>query len=586
MITATTVVLQERKERSETNVRSTIRTILVIALLAIGGVRGRAAENLAANPSFEDGEIGKSPPKWSHHSERAEKDFPFLISEGGRAGGRCAVIDVPEGVKQCMVQQVQAVPNDLSKGLKLTAWLRSDGPEGLALLTIRVDAPKRKMSNLVVDVASLKLTGQWKEYQASLVLADGVAITKDDELNARILVEVLAPHRRVYVDDVSFSVVDAEASHDAYLEPVPEGFRAGLIDRGYESTPLVLHDGRIAVFYAKDEYAACKVSGDQGNTWGPAKACPAAEGVAIRGRPFPLRLASGALGMVVFRDNELFFYLSKDEAETWRAPSRISDKGPVSLCLNGAPMALKSERIVVPVFVILPGRNLPGSCSADIETFCWLSDDEGRTWRKGDNIVVEHGGQKMPFDEAIGVELKDGRLMSFARTANARLFKAYSSDGGETWTKPEPTPLVATFAPCSLTRMPDGNLLCIWNQSSIEEVKQTLRRHRLTCAISKDEGETWQHHRNLESLDDTVRIDDRANWDVFDMEHEAAYKQPTDKAKYPHAPGPLRCAYPAVAYSADRVIVSYDYGAAVDVFPHAYVKVRSLPYKWFSEIDE
>ena len=39
------------------------------------------------------------------------------------------------------------------------------------------------------------------------------------------------------------------------------------------------------------------------------------------------------------------------------------------------------------------------------------------------------------------------------------------------------------------------------------ETLQGLYRHRLSWAISKDEGLTWQNHKNLESLDDVSYIE-------------------------------------------------------------------------------
>jgi len=131
--------------------------------------------------------------------------------------------------------------------------------------------------------------------------------------------------------------------------------------------------------------------------------------------------------------------------------------------------------------------------------------------------------------------------------------------------------------------MPNGDLLAIWNQSSIDEVKRTFRRHRLTCAVSGDEGQTWKHHRNLESLDNVVKIEEKVNWDVFAFHHEQKYEQPTDKERYPHAPAPLRCTYAAMAFAKNRVVIVYDYGSAAGLFEGGFLKVTSLPCAWFYE---
>ena len=86
-----------------------------------------------------------------------------------------------------------------------------------------------------------------------------------------------------------------------------------------------------------------------------------------------------------------------------------------------------------------------------------------------------------------------------------------------------------------------------------------LQRHRLSTAISEDDGKTWKHFRNLESLDNRTRIQPpKGPTRVYRAHGE---EQPTDHGSYPHAPGVLRICYPTVVVTDDEVAIVYDYGS-------------------------
>ena len=70
------------------------------------------------------------------------------------------------------------------------------------------------------------------------------------------------------------------------------------------------------------------------------------------------------------------------------------------------------------------------------------------------------------------------------------------------------------------------------------------------------------------------------------MKHEEAYHQPTDVARYPHAPGPLCATYPSICVAAERVIVAYSYNFINFLPQHSgesFLEVWSLPTQWFYE---
>ena len=120
---------------------------------------------------------------------------------------------------------------------------------------------------------------------------------------------------------------------------------------------------------------------------------------------------------------------------------------------------------------------------------CYLSDDEGKTWRRGPG-EVRLGG--IGCQEPGVVELKDGRVYMIIRNSLGSIYRAISQDGGLTWGEAISTGLTSPVAPATVTRIPTtGDLLMIWNNSP-------KRRVPLTAAVSSDEGQTWQHVRNLE----------------------------------------------------------------------------------------
>jgi len=127
-----------------------------------------------------------------------------------------------------------------------------------------------------------------------------------------------------------------------------------------------------------------------------------------------------------------------------------------------------------------------------------------------------------------------------------------------------------------------GDLLIIWSQHSGEEAKKMLIRHRLSCAISEDEGKTWQHFKNLESLDDVTKIEPPEIRLYSESERITQdYHQPADRKRYHRAPGPLRVAYPTLCFLNDKAIITYGYGAPQDTVGYVACKIRVLPIEWF-----
>ena len=136
--------------------------------------------------------------------------------------------------------------------------------------------------------------------------------------------------------------------------------------------------------------------------------------------------------------------------------------------------------------------------------FVMYSDDEGGTWtQSAGKIYIWHQdgfGGMFPCDEPSIAPTRDGRLLMFMRTTLGVLYQSWSEDEGETWSMPEPTQLSSSYSPARLRAVPGtGDLVCVWNQVSTREIEAGGRRCRLSSAVSKDGGATWEHFRTIES---------------------------------------------------------------------------------------
>ena len=89
-------------------------------------------------------------------------------------------------------------------------------------------------------------------------------------------------------------------------------------------------------------------------------------------------------------------------------------------------------------------------------------------------------------------ELADGRLLMIMRSIAGGQFFSWSSDRGETWTKPVLSPLRGTCSPAIVRRIPGtDDVLAIWTNSY-------GGRTPLVSAVSSDGGMTWKHLKLLE----------------------------------------------------------------------------------------
>lgn len=189
----------------------------------------------------------------------------------------------------------------------------------------------------------------------------------------------------------------------------------------------------------------------------------------------------------------IYMKRSTDEAETWGEIEQIS--APGWYCTNNDHIVrLSTGRILLPSHGGPGFRFVKGN---PLHSFVFISDDEGKTWRlSADTMTAPGRGAHEPSV----VELKDGRLLCMLRTTQGCVYKSFSDDQGDHWTRPVPTDFPAPDAPPLIRRIPGGgDLLMIWNN-----IRSNRNRPRipLTASVSTDEGETWGPFMDIDQRPD------------------------------------------------------------------------------------
>lgn len=322
--------------------------------------------------------------------------------------------------------------------------------------------------------------------------------------------------------------------------------------RNGEGDMIRLKNGDLLLAYGRWDNATsdfspaevwCKTSSDGGKTWNEGRQLVANEGKLTTFSVSLLRLKNGAILMsYIVKDSttacNIFFRTSTDECKTWSPRRKFEAPAPTSgytAMNNDRLIQLRSGRVLAAAWA-------HGVNGAPIVGFALYSDDNGQTWRKSTEVDMRvlKPEDKVGAQEPNVTELKDGRILMLIRNSCGCIAKSYSSDQGETWSKPELIKeLVAPVAPSSIIRIPQiGDLLLVWNQNPKE-------RHPLNSAISTDDGKTWKHIRT---------VDDG-----------------------------LGFAYTSITPVGDKIILTYWQYEETHPEWKLSLKLKSIDYRWFYE---
>lgn len=165
---------------------------------------------------------------------------------------------------------------------------------------------------------------------------------------------------------------------------------------------------------------------------------------------------------------------SSDGGVTWSAPRELMD-------MPG--LMFRSKPLVLPGRIILPAYDERAWQSRML-----VSDDDGQSWRLTEPIVTPQGNI-----HPCVVPLSDGgRLLVYLRTGGSGgiIWRAESSDAGETWSKPTPTDIPNPNSGIDLIRLASGRLALAFNDSP--------RLRTPLCVALADEDERWLWTRTIE----------------------------------------------------------------------------------------
>ena len=366
----------------------------------------------------------------------------------------------------------------------------------------------------------------------------------------------------------------------------------------HTSSFVELSDGRVI----HTSYGIINCSDDGGLTWTEPKRIYDANGdevFAISVVKLPEKNSLGIVGQLKEKPHEhgwatmggegvryYVFYRSDDLGQTWSVPSRITAPGffPV-IALQDSAIVTSTGRIVVPMFFQALGvEDQPMPWTGKLVRGQWgnvvghhfdkgitmiivcYSDDGGRTWKKnseGSLFVMQDMNsicRKVNEPSVTEIAGAPGRLLMIMRTHLGRLYQSWSNDNGETWCEPQPTLLASTSAPAQIRTLPNGHLLCIWNQQSEEEFRKGYVRTRLSSAISRDGGGIWEFFQNIESIHDSSFVAPGPIRVVRPVGLYAPPGQPAIEADPAYVENALvegRWTYPSVGVCKDHIIVAY-----------------------------
>ena len=333
-------------------------------------------------------------------------------------------------------------------------------------------------------------------------------------------------------------IAPATASH-------PRNDSASIVETDDGSLMMVWIEMHASEFGGHDEAPASIASmrsTDGGRTWGEQRIeVSPDEGDRSVYNPSLITLPDGDL---------LFFYLiyhrliwnevleasglvkrSTDGGRSFGEPTQVWDHEGYG-CANHTFSRLEDGRLLkscehVPVWGAYP------QCTS--RSGCFISDDDGRTWRKRSSLV------SLPLRGTMEnhiVETSRGDLLMCMRNQLGAVFFSRSADRGETWSLPQSSGLSTCESMPSLTRIPTtSDLLLVWNNSEYDPAfDHSGKRTPLTCAVSRDGGFSWEHRKNLED-DPTFEFSNVAC--SYTAAGEAIVTYFTSRMDNPNPPGRL-----------------------------------------------
>jgi hypothetical protein len=178
---------------------------------------------------------------------------------------------------------------------------------------------------------------------------------------------------------------------------------------------------------------------------------------------------------------------SEDDGETWTPARTVGEPEGVWYVMNDRMIQMRSGRLVVPVSHMPKGL---GTYEGDRNLgLCFFSDDAGENWQRSSKPADLADARGMA--EPCVAEVEGGRLLMLARTGSGCNYAAWSDDGGDTWSAPQPTTQTAACSSLTLKTLPDGRLITFYNHAEPIRPGAFFPRTPLCYAVSPDGGRSW-----------------------------------------------------------------------------------------------
>lgn len=150
--------------------------------------------------------------------------------------------------------------------------------------------------------------------------------------------------------------------------------------------------------------------------------------------------------------------ISDDMGRTWSAPRRLFEQR--GRFVRQRPVVTPDGRWLLPVFRCLKQGDLPWTGEAD-DSAVMVSQDRGATWQES-VLPGSLGSVHMNI-----VPLDGNDMVAFFRSRWAEhVHRSRSSDGGITWSAPEPAGLPNNNSSVMATRLADGRIALAYNHAS------------------------------------------------------------------------------------------------------------------------